>query len=314
MELCNKNATKRAIRLYRELVDIRGKGIITGQHTQDVACCEIEYLRDITGKEPKLRGYEMLSYSPNINYEASGFECLDEVYQNRHTMEEAIKWGRKEDSMVTLSFHWFSPIGGSDKAFYSEHTDFMPSKILKDGSAEQKAFMSDLDHVSDILKDFKDNDVPVLWRPFHECDGTWFWWGREGAEITRELYLMMFDIFVNEKHLDNLIWVWNSKDKNAYPGDDHTDVVSVDIYPDKYVPSDYAKEYEELVAGTSCDKVAALAEVGYIPDIGLLKKSRVPWSYFMSWSNEWIIGEKYNKRAAVKALYNDEYAVNAREI
>lgn len=49
--------------------------------------------------------------------------------------------------LTANSFHWFSPVGGHDKSFYAKNTDF------------------DATH------------IPVLWRPFHESDGDWFWWG-----------------------------------------------------------------------------------------------------------------------------------------
>ena len=48
-------------------------------------------------------------------------------------------------------------------------------------------------------------------------------------------------------------------------------------------------------AQTTKNKVAALAEVGYIPDIDMLEKSHTPWVYYMTWSKEFCIGEQYNR-------------------
>ena len=61
-------ATPRARELLNYLSDTAGKAIITGQHTQTVPMEEISYIRQVTGREPKLRGFELLAYSPNINY------------------------------------------------------------------------------------------------------------------------------------------------------------------------------------------------------------------------------------------------------
>ena len=67
--------------------------------------------------------------------------------------------------------------------------------------------------------------------------------------------------------------------------------------------------YEKLVTATSREKIAALAEIGYLPDIDLLQKSRIPWSYYMTWSKEFCIGEKYNSVVNLKKMYDSEYAV-----
>ena len=97
--------------------------------------------------------------------------------------------------------------------------------------------------------------------------------------------------------------------KEGYPGDEYVDVISVDVYLKEYVATDYRTEYEELVNNTTRNKVAALAEIGYLPDMKMLEKSNVPWAYFMLWSKEFCIGEKYNTRESLKAVYNSDYAI-----
>ncbi len=305
----NKNATSEAVDLLSYLYENAGKKIITGQHTQTVPMEETEYIKEITGKEPKLRGFEMLSYSPNINYEDADEACLTEVYENRKTMDTAIEWAKKSDGIVTLSFHWFSPLGGRDKSFYAKNTDFDPEKVLTEGTPERKAFYSDMDSIAKELKRFKEERIPVLWRPFHESDGDWFWWGSKGPEVAMELYKLMYHHYTEVHHLDNLLWVWNCRLKEGYPGDEYVDVISVDIYLEKKEDTDYAKDYEKLIENTTKNKVAALAEVGYMPDIEMLKRSRIPWAYFMTWSKEWIIGEQYNTKESLKRMYSSDYAV-----
>ena len=125
----NPNATQAAKQLLNELSEIAGKSIVTGQHTQTIPMEEIDYIKEVTGKEPKLRGFELLAYSPNINYEDVGEECLTEVYENRGTVDTAIEWARKTGGIVTLSFHWFSPIGGRDKSFYAKTLNLMLKKF-----------------------------------------------------------------------------------------------------------------------------------------------------------------------------------------
>lgn len=305
----NQNATANAKKLLNELYETAGKKIITGQHTQTNPMEEIAYIREVTGKEPKLRGFELLAYSPNINYDDASEPCLTEVYENRGTLDTAYRWAKENDGIVTFSFHWYSPVGGRDKAFYTEHTDFDARQVLVEGTPEREAFYHDMDVIAKELKRFCDADIPVLWRPFHESDGKWFWWGAQGPEVAAELYKLMYVHYTQVHHLDNLLWVWNCRLKEGYPGDEYVDVISVDIYLEKYAPTDYQEDYDKLIAETTKNKVAALAEVGYIPDIHMLEKSHTPWAYYMAWSKEFCIGEQYNSKQALKDMYSSDYAV-----
>lgn len=305
----NPNATKKAEELLSYLYEVAGNGIITGQHTQTVDMRERDYLYELTGCFPKLQGFELLAYSPNICYEGASKECITEVEENKHTMTEAVRWAKENDGIVSICFHWFSPIGGKDKSFYTENTDFDPEQVLIEGTAEREAFFRDMKVIAKQLRRFQKEDIPVLWRPFHEAEGTWFWWGAKGHAVAKELYKLMFEYYTKEEHLDHLLWVWNAPVKDGYPGDAYVDVVSRDIYVKPYTKTDYRQEYEELIANTSPNKVAALAEVGVVPDVEMLKKSRVPWCYYMTWSKEFCMTEEYNKNEVVQNLYKDAYSV-----
>ena len=83
----------------------------------------------------------------------------------------------------------------------------------------------------------------------------------------------------------------------------------MDVFLPEYKPADYKEEYEELVNNTTVNKVAALAEIGYLPDMNMLKRSRVPRAYFMLWSKEFCIGEKYNIVEKLKEVYLSDYSV-----
>ncbi|MBQ2116938.1 MAG: beta-mannosidase [Lachnospiraceae bacterium] len=305
----NPNACASAKRLLNYLSETAGKAIITGQHTQTKLMEEIDYIRDNTGKEPLLRGFELLAYSPNINYDDASQECLTEVYENRETVENALDWAKETNGIVTLTFHWFSPLGGHDKSFYSKNTDFDAEQVIMKNTRERSAFYHDMDVIAKELRKFQQADIPVLWRPFHEAEGDWFWWGAKGPVIASKLYCMMYEYYTNILHLDNLIWVWNCPVKEAYPGDEYVDIVSVDIYLTGYEKTDYHIQYEQLIKETSPNKTAALAEVGYIPDINILEQSHIPWAYYMTWSKEFCIGEQYNSLDNLKSMYDSGYSL-----
>ena len=113
----NKHISHSAQNLLDYLSEIAGNKIITGQHTQTNPMEEIDYIYEQTGKCPALRGFELLGYSPNINYNDASAECLTEVFENQDTLDTALEWAKKTNGIVTFTFHWFSPIGGRDKSF-----------------------------------------------------------------------------------------------------------------------------------------------------------------------------------------------------
>jgi len=304
---CNKNASPEAKKVLQYLADLRGKGILMGQHTQTMVQAELGYIYEVTGKEPALCGFELLAYSPNIDYSGSSPECLKEVEENKNTLDKAWEWAER-NGLITFTWHWYSPLGGSDKAFYQKNTPFDARRVLTDGTPEREAFFSDIDMMAKLLKPFCENRVPILWRPFHEADGEWFWWGSRGPETAKYLYRAMYERFTSMYELNNLIWVWNSPQAVGYVGDDVCDVISRDVYIPKLMHSDYKEHYDELIRITTTPKITALGETGSIPDVAQLSEAGPPWTWFMTWSNE-ICREDFTSRETLAAAYNHPYAV-----
>ncbi|MDR0324813.1 MAG: glycoside hydrolase family 26 protein [Oscillospiraceae bacterium] len=304
---CNPQASPEARAVLQYLYELRGNGVITGQHTQTTAQEELKGIADITGgAAPALCGFELLAYSPNINYAESDEECLLEVEENKNTLEQAWKWAERK-GLITFTWHWFSPLYGAGKAFYQEKTAFDARRVLENGTPEREAFVHDLDVMAGLLKPFAEKRVPILWRPFHEAEGKWFWWGSKGPETARGLYRMMFDRFVNRHGLHNLIWVWNSPLKEGYAGDDVCDVISRDVYLKAHNHSDYAEQYAELKEITTADKIAALGETGPLPSLEKLSQTHIPWTWFMTWSKS--VFHDMTSPGELRAAYQSEYAV-----
>ena len=245
---CNPNAQPEVKEVLEYLSQIEGKGILTGQHTQTMEQPEIWRIEKLTGKLPAICGFELLSYSPNIRRETADEECLKEVDENTGTLEKAWEWAER-GGLMTFTWHWFSPIGGRDKSFYAEKTDYDASRAVIDGTPENEALRHDLDHMADILQPFCDRHIPILWRPFHESEGEWFWWGAKGPEVAAELFRFMFRYYTQQYHLDNLIWVWNSPLPEGYVGDEYCDIISRDLYTEPHVHGAYEKQYAKLYKG-----------------------------------------------------------------
>jgi glycosyl hydrolase family 26 len=114
--------------------------------------------------------------------------------------------------------------------------------------------------------------VPVLWRPIHEMNDGWSWWGgRPGANGSRKLYQIEHD-YLAGLGLTNLVWVWNVKDVSMgsiadyWPGASYVDVASLDVWA-KYEPS--TADYQALLS-VAGGKPIALAEVGRTPSPALM--------------------------------------------
>jgi mannan endo-1,4-beta-mannosidase len=303
---CSPGASQEARSVLDYLAALRGKGILLGQHTQTMAQEEIAYIYEATGKYPALIGFELLAYSPNINYGESAQECLTDVRENKNTLETVMLWAQRK-AIITFTWHWFSPLYGKDKTFYQKNTPFDARLALEEGTPERKAFVSDMDAMAELLKPFCEKRIPILWRPFHEANGDWFWWGGRGPQIARGLWLDMFERYTRVHELNNLIWVWNSPLKEGYVGDEYCDVISRDMYLPEHTHSDYREAYDELVQITSADKIAALGETGPVPDLSALSRTRVPWTWFMTWSKG--VCYKMTGREELKIAYNSGYGV-----
>ncbi len=160
--------------------------------------------------------------------------------------------------------------------------------------------------MADLLKRFRDAGIPILWRPLHEADGAWFWWGAYGAQACVKLYRLMYDRFVNLHKLNNLIWIWNSVSPDWYPGDDCVDIISRDVY----AKNDGALKAEfEDVKKLNPDKIVALAECGIAPDPEKMKAKEAMWAWYMVWCGGFVMDDKGNSREQLKAIYESPLTV-----
>jgi hypothetical protein len=143
-----------------------------------------------------------------------------------------------------------------------------------------------MDTVAVYLKQLQDAHIAVLWRPMHENNGNFFWWGgHPGPYGTAMLYREVYNRLVNVHHLNNLVWVWNQNGPapggefyNYFPGKKYCDVVSYDNY--RTLDDRYYQEILTIADG----KPIALGEVGSIPSAETLK-AQPKWTFYMTWSS-----------------------------
>ena len=209
--------------------------------------------------------------------------------------------------VVTMSWHLRNPLTGGDS--WDVTSDQVVASILP-GGEKHELFMSWLAKAADFLESLKTADgetVPVIWRPWHEHTGSWFWWGQNlcTAEDYKALWKLTYDYMAVERGLDNLVWAYSpgaggltpARFAERYPGDEIIDLVGFDCY--QYGSSaSYAADMKEALDVASAfaqehGKLVAVTETGYegIPDAAWWTEVLYPAvkdhpvSYVLTWRN-----------------------------
>jgi len=301
-------ATPEARSLLRYLADNYGERTLSGQ--QDMA--SIAWLEENVHRAPAIAGLDMMDYSPS----------RVERGTSSREVENALAW-HERGGVNAFVWHWNAPAGLIDepggkewwRGFYTDATTFDVAAALADPSSEEyRLLLRDIDAIAAQLSRLQDAGVPVLWRPLHEAEGGWFWWGAKGPGPAKELYRLMYDRMVHHHGLHNLLWVWNSLDPAWYPGDDVVDVVSADTYPPAGDHSPQSGAYERLVELVDDTKPVALSENGPIPDPDLMRAYQVDWSYFTTWSGGFVNDGVTNSREHLEHVYHHEDVITLDEL
>ena len=313
--LSDRQATPQTRALFNSLIDGYGKRTLSGQYETK----ECNFVREKTGQYPAILGGDLMDYSPSRVAFGSKPKNATEL------MIDAAKKGQ----IVTLSWHWNAPkdlINKEDhvdergnkvnalwwRGFYTQATTFDVAKAMANPNGEDyRLLVRDIDVIAVELKKYAAAKIPVLWRPLHEAEGGWFWWGAKGPEPCKKLYRLVFDRLTNHHNLHNLIWVWNSEKPEWYPGDDVVDVMSIDQYPSDYTDP-LSGPWEALIARFDGRKLLALAEFPGAPDVDRMHRFGVRWSFFVSWTGS--VGPKATKPDVLKRVYNSRKVVTRGEV
>lgn len=171
----------------------------------------------------------------------------------------------------TISWHPRNPITGGDSW---DCTDTLTVRKILTDSVTNKKFRSWVGQVAGFLNSLKSadgDDVAVIFRPWHEMSGSWFWWG--GRNCSPEDYKALWNLTASELRtagVDNLLWAYspdrvNSKEQYLtwYPGDDKVDIVGTDVY--HFNAEDGIDEYVSTVRRSMGIVNEVAAEHGKIP-------------------------------------------------
>lgn len=296
------DADPRAEALLDLLYRISGRGLLTGQHNQPVhGSAWTERITRITGVVPALWGQE-------IGFSAPG--TLDGIDRREANAAEAVAWHRR-GAVITYTWHAVCPADDEPVEFRGgiirDLTEADFDAVLDPGSALHLRWCAQVDAAAAVLGRLQDAGVPVLWRPYHEMNGGWFWWGGRPERLVL-LWRQLFDRLVRHHGLRNLIWVWspNAAYDSArpfapyYPGHDVVDALAMDTYGGHYEPEHY-RALLDLAEG----RPIGLGEVGELPSDEVLADQPL-WSWFMAWPD---VVTDANDDARIRALHRHPRAI-----
>lgn len=245
-------------------------------------------------------------------------------YKARQKIVDEVIKQNKLGSIITICWHavpptadepvTFQPLPGADSSKLESVQGRLLEKqfedILTPGTALYKHWCKQVDTIAVYLKKLQDAHVPIIWRPYHEMNGNWFWWGgrviRDKYSTVR-LYRQLFDRLVNYHKLNNLIWMWNvdrpstpqRKFSNFYVGNNYFDIASLDVYG-----SDFSQRYYDSLLALAKGKPIALGEVGNPPTPEVLKL-QPKWTYYVIWAGM----VRNTTKKEFKKLTNDSHVL-----
>jgi mannan endo-1,4-beta-mannosidase len=294
------HASPEAVALLKYIHGISGRRTLTGQHnypaTKDVSTRQAVAA---WGKTPAVFGQDFGFAAPG---DKDAVAARPEIIAECKRQYEA-------GAIITLCWHAVRPTDDEPVTFresvQGKLTDRQWNELITPGTELNRRWCTQVDVIAGCLKQLRDAHVPVLWRPCHEMNGDWFWWGgRRGERGTIALYRQLFDRLVNYHHLNNLVWIWNVDRPSTpqrqfadfFPGRNYFDIAALDVYHGDFSPA-YYRDLLKLAG----EKPIALAEVGPPPTLDVLEQ-QPRWAWWMLWAD--MIDTKPSATGAMRTLVN----------
>lgn len=275
LSLSDKKCTKETRVLYSKMSQIAHKGVLFG-HQDDLAYgVNWKYeqgrsdVKEVAGDYPAVYGWDLGGLE---NKSANNLDGIPFVKMRQYIIEAHQRGG-----IVTLSWHMNNPLTGKDAW---DTTPKSLASVLPGGEKHEKfkAWLDEGIKFIATLKDLNGNAIPILYRPYHELTGNWFWWCRNNGSPDEFKTLWKFTLdYFQKKGIHNLIYVYNTSDFNSkeefleyYPGADYADILSFDKYQytdplkDNSFVEDCQKQFKIMnEIAQEQHKIMAFAETGY---------------------------------------------------
>ncbi len=343
-ETCDENATSETKSLMSYLNSVYGTNIISGQqeiygggHDGDYEQ-EFEYIYETTGEYPAIRGFDLMNYNPLYGWDDG-------------TTERIIEWVNDRNGIATVCWHINIPSNFDSYTIgeeldwtactYGTNSTFSVANAVTSGTKENQYLDLAIACLAEQLLTLQENNVPVIFRPFHEAEGnggldgsgSWFWWSQDGVEAYKDLWIYLYTALTEDYGIHNLIWeenlyAWSSESAEWYVGDDYVDIVGWDKYDTVYNrhdgltsgPNEDAESsiFYSLVEYVNNGKMVSMPENSTIPSLSNLLIEKAGWLYFCTWydngSDNFISGSDYQNVDTLIELYQSEYCITLGEL
>ncbi len=269
-----------------------------------------------TGFDPAILGSDFMFITDKNNNEQSN----NWFYQQEQKIIADTQAAYAKGIINTFSWHLREPYN-EDSFYTADMTSDQKSTAFRSilpGGANNEWYKKKLDKVASVVSNLKGSNgelIPIIFRPFHEFDGSWFWWGADfcTADEYKKAYQFTVDYLKNTKGVHNILYAFSPDNSyttetnylSRYPGDKYVDIIGMDNYGDfnnqGQTGSDRANTKLKILSDYAKAKVkiAALTETGYrvtstTPAItdwfstflySALTKNDIQISYVMFWNN-----------------------------
>jgi len=342
-------AIPEAQNLMNYMASVYGSHIISGQqeiyqHGPHDFEYEFEYLKNLTGHYPAIRGFDYLN-SANILYGSED-----------GTSDRIIDWVKNKNGIATASWHITVPknmdnykvgdtnITWNDATYDPKLTNFVTSNVLVEGTVEREYYLAALKVLAEQLKKLQDANIPLIFRPLHEAEGgggetgSWFWWGKDGSAVYKDIWKLTYKTLTEDYDLHNIIWEWNSYNfdtsANWYPGDEYVDIIGYDKYSciDYSTGSKRVYHNDSAIASTfygimekyNSKKMVAMAENDSFSTVENLTSEKAGWLYFCTWydgsgsaesdSPKFLSDPMFNTEKDTIDMYQSDYCITLDEL
>lgn len=325
-QLVDTQADRRTQMLMNYLVSQYGQKTLSGlQHnsSENLSFPVNQYLTQSGGLVPAIRGSDLIDYSPTR---------IAFGENPRNETEQTIAWARQTGGVVSVMWHWNAPANlinqpGKEwwRGFYTDATTFnLPAALANPAGSDYQLLLRDIDAIAVQLQKYEDAGVPVIWRPLHEAQGGWFWWGAHGPETFKELWRLTYDRLTNHHELHNLIWEFTSSAAEGnhldwYPGDDVVDMVGLDIYTDPSATMN--GQWYDILQFYNGRKLLAVSETDTLVNPDTMDQWGTKWSYVAPWAWDYVRSEYANAgysdaqlAAILQQFLNHESVITLHEL
>ncbi len=226
-------------------------------------------VKEVCGDYPGLINWDlgMIEHETTRNLDGVPFDLM-----RREIIAQDARGG-----ISSISWHPRNPATGGDA--WDTAGNGVSAGVVT-GSAMNDTLRTWLGRVADFIGSLKDESgrsIPVVFRPWHEHTGSWFWWGINSctADEYKALWRMTREVF-DRRGIDNVLWAYSPSGVAAtdeyldrYPGDSYVDILGADVYHhggeegiDNYRAS--VRSTLDVVKALAADrgKIVALTETG----------------------------------------------------